>query len=278
VIDQLVSTAAGSEYTADPRGTIEKATGTPAVIHPKVAAQNKLVEDALAGLAAHADQPTELGDQARAGIAKIATGAVSPEVRAKAKAMLDLHGPDLDFVALATGMGVPASRATTSEELAEQLRDTSLEVEGHVRVGSNLISLGDAWEGLEHLDRAIELFDPRQHVGGRFRLGASHGVVPHTTSAFALWSLGYPDRAVEHGAHALHVAEEIGHPFTSAYALFHVALLDLWRGDWERVNERAPVICTTVEMAPPSGTLDGWGSASATKRTSSRANASGGEG
>jgi len=89
VIDQLVSTAAGSEYTADPRGTIEKATGTPAVIHPKVAAQNKLVEDALAGLAAHADQPTELGDQARAGIAKIATGAVSPEVRAKAKAMLE---------------------------------------------------------------------------------------------------------------------------------------------------------------------------------------------
>ena len=31
--------------------------------------------------------------------------------------MLDLHGPDLDFVALATGMGVPATRATTCEEL-----------------------------------------------------------------------------------------------------------------------------------------------------------------
>src|SRR5687768_3211798 len=30
----------------------------------------------------------------------------------KAKAMLDLHGPDLDFVALATGMGVPATRAS----------------------------------------------------------------------------------------------------------------------------------------------------------------------
>jgi acetolactate synthase-1/2/3 large subunit len=39
----------------------------------------------------------------------------------KAKAMLDLHHPDLDFVALATGMGVPATRATTSEELVEQL-------------------------------------------------------------------------------------------------------------------------------------------------------------
>jgi acetolactate synthase-1/2/3 large subunit len=40
----------------------------------------------------------------------------------KAKAMLDLHGPDLDFVALATGMGVPATRSTTCDEFAEQLR------------------------------------------------------------------------------------------------------------------------------------------------------------
>jgi len=38
-----------------------------------------------------------------------------------AQAMLDLSGPDLDFVALANGMGVPASRATTAEELADQL-------------------------------------------------------------------------------------------------------------------------------------------------------------
>jgi acetolactate synthase-1/2/3 large subunit len=39
----------------------------------------------------------------------------------KAKSMLDLHGPDLDFVAMAQGMGVPASRATTAEELTDQL-------------------------------------------------------------------------------------------------------------------------------------------------------------
>ena len=36
------------------------------------------------------------------------------------EALLDLSQPDLDFVALAEGMGVPASRATTAEELAEQ--------------------------------------------------------------------------------------------------------------------------------------------------------------
>jgi acetolactate synthase-1/2/3 large subunit len=38
----------------------------------------------------------------------------------KAKEMLDLSHPNLDFVALAQGMGVPASRATTAEEFNEQ--------------------------------------------------------------------------------------------------------------------------------------------------------------
>jgi acetolactate synthase-1/2/3 large subunit len=34
----------------------------------------------------------------------------------RAKDMFDLRTPALDFVALANGMGVPASRATTAEE------------------------------------------------------------------------------------------------------------------------------------------------------------------
>lgn len=43
------------------------------------------------------------------------------QVGPKALSMLDLHGPELDFVSLAQGMGVGATRATTAEEFAEQL-------------------------------------------------------------------------------------------------------------------------------------------------------------
>jgi acetolactate synthase I/II/III large subunit len=39
-----------------------------------------------------------------------------------ARSLLDLSRPDLDFVALATGMGVPAGRARTAGEFAAQLR------------------------------------------------------------------------------------------------------------------------------------------------------------
>ncbi|MEV6902343.1 acetolactate synthase large subunit [Amycolatopsis sp. NPDC051372] len=38
----------------------------------------------------------------------------------KAKELLDLSRPDMDFAKMAEGMGVPATRATTAEELAEQ--------------------------------------------------------------------------------------------------------------------------------------------------------------
>jgi acetolactate synthase-1/2/3 large subunit len=39
----------------------------------------------------------------------------------KAKSLLDLSNPDVDFVALAQGVGVPATRATTADELGDQL-------------------------------------------------------------------------------------------------------------------------------------------------------------
>ena len=48
------------------------------------------------------------------------------------KNLLDLSRPDLDFVAMATGMGVPASRATTAAEFAAQLRHALAEPGPHL--------------------------------------------------------------------------------------------------------------------------------------------------
>ncbi len=46
---------------------------------------------------------------------------VGAEPGPKAKEMLDLHRPDIDFVAIAQGLGVPASRAETAEDFTSQL-------------------------------------------------------------------------------------------------------------------------------------------------------------
>ncbi|HET6391827.1 MAG TPA: acetolactate synthase large subunit [Blastococcus sp.] len=50
----------------------------------------------------------------------------------RAGQLLHLGQPGLDFVALATGMGVPATRATTAEELADQLRQALSEPGPHL--------------------------------------------------------------------------------------------------------------------------------------------------
>jgi acetolactate synthase I/II/III large subunit len=50
----------------------------------------------------------------------------------RAAQLLDLGRPDLDFVSLAAGMGVPASRATTAGELADQLRRALAEPGPHL--------------------------------------------------------------------------------------------------------------------------------------------------
>ncbi len=50
----------------------------------------------------------------------------------RARDLLDLSRPDMDFVALASGMGVPATRAATAEDLATQLRAAIAEPGPHL--------------------------------------------------------------------------------------------------------------------------------------------------
>ena len=123
--------------------------------------------------------------------------------------------------------------------LAEQEEDAGLQVEGQLMVGSNVAFRGDVAGGLEHLDRAIALFDPQRHRPGTFRLGPSAGVVSHTTSAILLWLLGDPGAAVDRADRAVELARQLNHPVTLAYTLFHVGFLDLWRGELELVRQRA---------------------------------------
>jgi predicted ATPase/class 3 adenylate cyclase len=132
-------------------------------------------------------------------------------------------------------------------ELAEQEGDEGLRVEGHLVLGASLAFLGDPASGLDHLDQAIALFDPVRQQPARFRLGPSPGVVPYTTSAFLLWLRGYPDRATQRAELGLELAQKLSHPFTHAYALFHVGYLDLWRRSFDHVHERATGVLDIAE-------------------------------
>jgi acetolactate synthase I/II/III large subunit len=66
------------------------------------------------------DVTTVIFSNRRYDILNMELGRVGAAAGPRARALLDLSGPELDFVALATGMGVPASRATTAQEFAAQ--------------------------------------------------------------------------------------------------------------------------------------------------------------
>jgi predicted ATPase/class 3 adenylate cyclase len=132
-------------------------------------------------------------------------------------------------------------------DLAASQHDTALQVEGELVYGASVAFLGEVGTGLEHLERARTLFDPRRHMEGRFRFGTVPGVVANTTLALLEWLRGCPDRSDELAARALELANELSHPFSTAYALFHVSVLDFWRRRLQVVHGRARGVLDIAE-------------------------------
>jgi predicted ATPase/class 3 adenylate cyclase len=132
-------------------------------------------------------------------------------------------------------------------ELAEQQDDAALEVDGCLVLGSSLAFKGEIAAGVAELERGIALFRPDQQRAAPLRIGPSSGVSSYTTTALLLWLLGHPDRAADRAERAVEIAEQLSHPFTLAYALFHVGFLDLWRREPELARHRARGVVEVAE-------------------------------
>jgi predicted ATPase/class 3 adenylate cyclase len=125
-------------------------------------------------------------------------------------------------------------------ELGEREKDPTLQMEGHLLLGPALAFMGSQGRvALDHLDRAIALFDPERDGRVRFRLGPSPGVAARSVSALLLWLYGHPVTAEARGASALELAAQLRHPYSLAYATFHVTLLDLWSRRLDVAHQRA---------------------------------------
>jgi acetolactate synthase I/II/III large subunit len=78
------------------------------------------------------DVTTVILDNRSYAILNLELARVGAEPGPRALSMLDLSRPGLDFVALAKGMGVDASRATTAEELAKHFARAMVEPGPHL--------------------------------------------------------------------------------------------------------------------------------------------------
>ena len=131
-------------------------------------------------------------------------------------------------------------------ELGEREGDETILIEGHYVFGTGTAFAGDLRTGLSHLERAIELHDPRVHGSARFRLGPNTGVVARVASGLILWQCGALERSITRVGEALDLARDLDHPYSIAYALYHNGLLALIPEPVRRVRGRGPAQLTEV--------------------------------
>jgi adenylate cyclase len=114
-------------------------------------------------------------------------------------------------------------------------------------LGYNLACVEDARGGVDHLEKAIALYDPAHPRVRRLGLGTNPGVTMLTVSSLFLWMMGYPDQARQRAAEGITLAQKMNHPYSLAYAQFHNGLLHLWLRNPEMAHERAQGVLNLAE-------------------------------
>jgi class 3 adenylate cyclase/predicted ATPase len=144
----------------------------------------------------------------------------------------------------------------TAHELAKELpaladQDRGLRLVAHDVLGDTLFWLGEFKASLEQLEQGIGLYQPEEHHAlVRRHGGYDPGVACRSFSAYALWYLGYPDRALERTQDALSLSRTLAHPFTLTMAVEFAAYLHHYRREAPQCEECADAdIAYSVEQA-----------------------------
>ena len=145
-----------------------------------------------------------------------------------------------------------------ARELAEELlsvaqrqQDPAI-VTGHRVVGSSSLYLGELTLAREQLELTASLYTAAQHRCQAYLYGTDPGMASRSWLAWTLWLLGYPDLALKHSEEAIHLAREVPHPHSQAYALYCAAMHHQFRREWQATHERAEaVIALAAEHGLP---------------------------
>jgi tetratricopeptide (TPR) repeat protein len=116
---------------------------------------------------------------------------------------------------------------------AEALHQPITLAVGHRALGSTLFTLGDFSGAREHLEKAISLVPPASME----RRSLSYAVDPRIASlimlGWDLWTLGFPDQALENVLLALEEARDSADPYSVAFAHYVTSAVRLLRGEYQ---------------------------------------------
>jgi class 3 adenylate cyclase/predicted ATPase len=104
--------------------------------------------------------------------------------------------------------------------LARAADDPALRLIAHDVLGDTLYWLGEFPRALEHLEQGIALYRPDEHRAlAHQHAGYDPGVACLSFSAYTLWYLGYPDRAVRRNEEAIALARDLSQTFSMIMAV-----------------------------------------------------------
>ncbi len=105
-------------------------------------------------------------------------------------------------------------------------------------LGPTLLLLGRLAEASESLDRGVAVDGTAERAQALLH-GELPGVWCRMYASWALWLLGFPERAVETMEGGVHLDQRASHPFSVAVSLGYAAILHVWRGDFVVGRSRA---------------------------------------
>ncbi len=137
--------------------------------------------------------------------------------------------------------------------LAERIEELPLHVFPHYAVGFTCFCLGELFPARGHLEEGIAHYDPDKRHSPVFWSGQDPGVACRGYAALTLWLLGYPDQALAQAHDGLALATKLAHPFSNAFALAFVSMVERFRQDRQDVYDHAEAaVALSTEQGFPS--------------------------
>jgi tetratricopeptide (TPR) repeat protein len=119
-------------------------------------------------------------------------------------------------------------------------------------VGAALHHKGSLRQAHEHLDRALQLYDPEFHKARAWQVGIEPGIFCQCEAARALLLLGRADESAARLARAEQQARALGHPQTLAFVLLFRMLICHLKGEATHVltlHEELAALCADKSIA-----------------------------
>lgn len=129
-------------------------------------------------------------------------------------------------------------------QLAEQSNEAGLLLQAHFAVGVTILWRGEFVRARAASEQSVALYQPQHQALTPLYGGLNLKAFSLGDTARILWFLGYPEQALTRSQEALHLARELGHPYSLVQAFYIAGWLHRECGDGRGAQARAEALVT----------------------------------